>query len=633
MCGISGIVTSVPRDMDIIKTMNDTLSHRGPDGEGFYATDDGNVHLGHKRLSIIDLAGGQQPLHSANQEATITYNGEVYNYQEIKSELLAKGYIFKTNSDTEVILNAYLEWGAECLTRLRGMFAFAIWSAEKEELFIARDFFGIKPLYYHLSPAKFAFASELKGLLPVLDNRVLDKQALYQYLTLGYVPSPRAIYTDCFKLPPGHYLKVRIVEDKVVHSQSQYFQYQFDQEKLKNEEEILDQLQSELSNSVQAHMVSDVPIGFFLSGGIDSSLVSLFGSKVIDEPINTFSMGFEEEGFDELPYANKIAAILDSNHSTDILRPQDIGKLLTQLVHMYDEPFADSSAIPTYLVSKAIREKYKVALSGDGGDEFWAGYKRYLSAMQYYNFAHSLRGRLFIKTCRLLAKLWPFSWKKDTLKFFAQSPLERFQSSMAIFFTPQDIEKLFIKDFFSGVDKHTSIYLDEKISAEEKSNSILEQIQLTDIRTYLHEDCLTKVDRASMATSLEVRVPFIDTQLANFASKVPDEIRFKGWVENGLKYPLRKIVADHIEPEIAWLRKKGFSIPFNSWFRSSSLSHLILDKLESLEKRQAIFNKSYIKQLIHEHESEQKKHQNRLWSILFLLEWFIEFSPRIEDCH
>ncbi|MDZ7267781.1 MAG: asparagine synthase (glutamine-hydrolyzing) [candidate division KSB1 bacterium] len=629
MCAIAGILSNTPINQQMILAMTDAQRHRGPDGSGHFSDCDGRLWLGHRRLSIIDLAGGTQPMKDYHGRAVIVYNGEVYNYPQLRLELEKNGCRFHSQSDTEVVLNAYLTWGSDCLQRLQGMFAFAIWQQDKRKLFLARDHAGIKPLHYALTPQGFLFSSELKGLLAALDRQLaLDWQALGLYLRWGYIPAPHTIYRECRKLRPGHFLEIGWEKLERLEPR-RYWRFAFADTPLHDEAVCLELLEQQLAAAVQDHMISDVPLGFFLSGGIDSSLVACFGSRVSHRAIHTFTMAFPEPEYDESPAAERIAQKIGSEHHVGLLESRHIEQELDRLVAIYDEPFADSSALPTHHLCRIIGQHVKVVLSGDGGDELWGGYKRYLSALLH----QQQLARLGQRTLRALAAIgtlaWPFQWKRPALAYHAQHPLERFIRGLELYFNDSSLRRLLSSEAY--VACATPDYLGGLAAEAESGRDLLEVMQWIDINSYLPEDGLTKVDRASMASSLEVRVPMLDLRMMALAMRVSSVLRVPrngALHERSLKYPLRRLAARLLGEELASRPKRGFSVPLRYWFRQISPVSLLEQKWRAARGIEKVLNRDFVMRLAREHESGRRNHQSRLWAILFLLTWWQYHQPQ-----
>lgn len=628
MCAIAGILSNTPIEQQKILAMTEAQRHRGPDGAGCFSDCDGRLWLGHRRLSIIDLAGGSQPMMDCDGRAAIVYNGEVYNYRQLRLELEKKGCRFHSQSDTEVVLNAYLTWGSDCLQRLQGMFAFAIWRRDERKLFLARDHAGIKPLHYALTPHGFLFSSELKGLLAAMDQQLsLNWQALGLYLRWGYIPAPHTIYRGCRKLLPGHFLEISWERAARLEPQ-RYWRLTFADIPLRDEAACLEQLEHQLAESVRDHMISDVPLGFFLSGGIDSSLVAYFGARSSTQPIHTFTMAFPEPEYDESSAAKSMAQRIGSEHHVGLLESHCVEQELDHLVAIYDEPFADSSALPTYHLCRTIGHHVKVVLSGDGGDELWGGYKRYLAALLY----QEQLGRIGQRTRRAMATvstaLWPFKWKRQSLAYHAQAPLERFIRGLQLYFSDGSLRQLLSPHAFAACS--TPDYLGGLAAEAERGRDLLDVMQWIDVNSYLPEDGLTKVDRASMAASLEVRVPMLDVRMMALAMQVSSRLRVRrngGLSEKSLKYPLRRLATKLLGEELAGRPKRGFSVPLRYWFREMSLASLLEQKWQAASGIEKILNREVVTRLAREHENGRRDHHSRLWAILFLLAWWQHHQP------
>jgi len=630
MCGITGF-SSPKHFYQLSASLPDAssrLTHRGPDDCGLFVDETAGIGMAHRRLSVIDLTeNGRQPMANDNGTIHIVYNGEVYNYRQIRSALISLGHHFRSESDTEVILKAYEQWGRQCFEKFVGMFALAIWDGNQQQLVLARDRLGIKPLYFHHTSEHFLFASELKAMLAF--NRfspTIDPEAQSLFLHYQYVPAPKTIFKNTYKLLPGH---VCIVSH---HQVSTDRFWDIPDIPLKNElheTEALDRLEVLLTQSVTDRMISDVPLGALLSGGIDSSLVVALMQKVSDSPVRTFTIGFAETAYDEAPWAAKIANYLETDHTELFVTPQTARDVISNIPDVYDEPFADISAIPTILVSKLARSEVTVALSGDGGDEQFAGYVRYwttrslINSMKY--FPPSIAG--FVK------KIPPqllFRFYRPLLQFFPQQyRIENFYDKWEKFLYLLDQRQL--KELYRMT---ICLWTSDEISALTGKNvpfcrydtefdrnghiSDLSRMMRVDMKTYLPDAMLTKVDRASMASGLEVRVPLLDHRVVAYTMGLPD--RFKYSAGTG-KYLLQKLLARYLPPELFVRPKMGFGVPMGIWFRKE-LKEFLLDYLSpSRLRRTGWFNPSYVEQKIDEHMSGRINHQYRLWSLLVWEMW------------
>ncbi len=627
MCGITGIVNLKGLDVnkDILHRMNETQHHRGPDEGGLYV--EANIGLGHRRLSIIDVTTGQQPLTNTTDDAIIAFNGEVYNFQEVREELEALGLTFATHSDTEVILQAWRAWGVESVQRLRGMFAYAIYDKKTSEVFIARDRLGIKPVYYStLQDGSVLFGSELKSLMehPELEKK-LNFKAIEDYFCLGYIPDPKTIFDQVHKLPPGYYLKLDCHQGTT--ELVQYWDASF-KESLPDgmsEQTIGEELTKRLKEAVDIRLVAEVPLGAFLSGGVDSSSVVALMSELSDDPVKTCSIGFDVKSYNETEFAEMVATKFKTDHQQKTVAADDFS-LVDRLIDFYDEPFADSSAIPTYRVCELAKQRVTVCLSGDGGDELFAGYRRHRWHMMEeklrQKIPQSIRGPLFGFLGHWYPKLdWaPKIFRaKSTFQALARNSIDAYMHSICVI--PDHIRQQLFSDDFK---KKLSGYHASEVFAEHQKkfdgDDALSLIQYIDMKTYLPGDILTKVDRASMAHSLEVRVPIIDHKFLEWANKIKSSLKLKA--QEG-KYIFKKSLESRLPWDILYRDKMGFGVPISKWFRGP-LKELLRQKL--LEGRLAetgIFNMDFVKTLVNEHISGIGEHSAALWSLL-MFEAFLE---------
>ncbi len=630
MCGICGFYQlEAEADKTVLKRMNDRIIHRGPDDDGFYMSPDGKTGLAARRLSIIDLQTGHQPLASHSQDNWLTYNGEVYNFPELRQDLEAKGYRFRTKTDTEVIVNLYEEYGTEFVKMLRGMFAVGIYDSRRRRLVLARDHIGIKPLYYYIKPQNnnLVFGSELKTILEYPGvERKLDPVALDYFLTLEYIPAPYSIFKDIRKLPAGHILtyqegnlhieKYWDVADQPIASGSRGF------ESLKEEFHAL------LQDSVRMRLVSDVPLGAFLSGGIDSSaIVATMSSLAGNDRVKTFSIGFEEKSYSELEYSDKVARQFGTDHHTRNLSP-DINQLVHYLAGFWDEPLGDFSNFPTYLVSKTAREKVTVVLSGDGGDEIFGGYEHYIAQKA----ARTLDFGLFRPFHGLMAKathLFPPSELKKGMVNRVKRFSEGLENSHAnrhfrwmLFLSGYQKSQLYSPQFMA--EGHPFLKelpqrepFDAYFRNSERYDGINRDLYL-DFKTYMVDNILVKVDRMSMATSLEARVPLLDYKMVEFAFSLPHQYKVKGAVT---KWFFKKAMEGILPDEIIYRRKEGFSIPIKNWLKND-LKDLMLEYLsEKRVKESGYFNYTYIRRMMDEHLGGKQNHAHRLWSLILFQLW------------
>jgi asparagine synthase (glutamine-hydrolysing) len=634
MCGIAGFVDFWDRDRIepveqgcLLKSMCDVIRHRGPDDDGFFRQD--GVALGMRRLSIIDLAGGAQPISGEDGSVSIVFNGEIYNFQELRPELEKRGHTFKTHSDTETIVHAYEEFGPDCLKHLRGMFALAIWDDKKRELFIARDRVGKKPLYYTVTPGQtLVFGSEIKSILEHPDvQREINLEAVDAYLTLGYVPDPLSIFRDIHKLPPGHYLTF---SNGRVRTQ-QYWDFNFQPAESRKTEDYLDELRELLNESVRLRLISDVPLGAFLSGGIDSSTIVALMARHMNQPVKTFSIGFHEDSYNELKYARLTAKKLGTDHHEFFVTPQ-ICDVIDELVWHFDEPFADPSAIPTYMVSKLARDHVTVALSGDGGDELFAGYTHYVVQESRRAFSAALPKALRAGVMRPLSYRLPHgAWGRNYLHNISLDPIDRYLDSLS-YFTELTKKTLYTSEFRHALGTTDRVaHSFREYAGRVKTNEPLDQLLYIDGKTYLPGDILTKVDRMSMATSLEVRVPLLDHKLIDFVTKVPASLKLAG---TETKHLLKRVARDLIPAEILDRPKQGFGIPLEQWI-NRQLRDQIRDTLREPRTRQRGYvNSEYVDLILDEHHKGRRDHSFPLWSLLILELWhrrYIDHSPRTAE--
>ena len=619
MCGIAGIFDLTgerPIQRDVVYAMNQSQFHRGPDeGDVFVAP---GVGLAHRRLAIIDLASGQQPMFSADGMLCVVYNGEIYNYRDLADELRKEGYEFRTNCDTEVVLYAWQAWGERCVERFRGMFAFALYDQRRRSLFLARDRFGIKPLYYaELTDGRVLFGSELKALKthPDLPRR-LDVRAVEDYFALGYVPEPKTIYQNVHKLNPGHTLLYE--RGHAPPSQQQYWDIPFSPLAPASEAEFEEELLLRLRDAVQVRLVSEVPLGAFLSGGVDSSAVVAAMAGLQDEPVNTCSIGFDVAQFDETDYARRVAQRHATDHQEQLVSADDFG-LLDALATLYDEPYADSSAIPTYRVCELARKRVTVALSGDGGDEHLAGYRRYRLHMGEERARGLLPFSLRKPVFGVLGSLYPKAdWAprvfraKTTFQALARDSVAAYLHSVSICRREQRAQ-LFSPALKTALQGYAVDEVFRGHAANCPTDHPLSLIQYLDMKTYLAGDILTKVDRASMAHSLEVRVPLLDHLLTEWVSGLPPDLKLRGGEG---KYLLKKAHEPHLPQEVLYRPKMGFGVPLANWFRGPLRQRLRDDLLGGGLADTGLFDARYLERLVDEHQRGVRDHSAPLWTLL-----------------
>jgi asparagine synthase (glutamine-hydrolysing) len=626
MCGIAGFVSqpeftsSGETAMAVLDRMCRVIAHRGPDDQGMFV--DGGVALGMRRLSIIDLAGGHQPLSGCDQSVTIVFNGEIYNYKELQRELEAQGHRFTTQCDTEVVVHAFEQYGADCVDRLRGMFAFAVWDARRQELFIARDRVGKKPLYYSVTPrGTLIFGSELKALREHPEFRgEVSAEALDAYLTYGYVPDPLTIFRDVHKLPPGHHLRFKAGNLTL----GQYWDFAYEElpsETLQSEVEYRVRLRDLLDEAVRVRLVSDVPLGAFLSGGVDSSAVVGLMARHMGQPVKTFSIGFREDTHNELKYARLAAKHFGTDHRELIVTP-DICGIVDELVWHFDEPFADQSAIPTYLVSKLAREHVKVVLSGDGGDELFAGYTRYAIDSRRSGFERLPR-LLRNGMMKPLSRQMPHgAWGRNYIHKISAEPLDRYLEDISIF-TQLNKPRLYSSDFKRRLGDSDATALFRNYAAGVRSCDPLDTLLYLDSKTYLPGDILTKVDRMSMAVSLEARVPLLDHKLIEFVTRIPASMKMK---DGETKYIFKRAVEDLVPAEILHRPKQGFGVPISEWINKELKQRIGDTFADSRTRQRGYFDPAYVDLLLNEHERGRRDHSWALWSLLMFELWQRKFA-------
>ncbi|MDX6305628.1 MAG: hypothetical protein QOI77_2597 [Blastocatellia bacterium] len=624
MCGIAGIVRSdgAPVDRELVARMNEAIRHRGPDEDGFYFSD--GVGLAMRRLAIIDLKSGQQPIHNQDGTASIVFNGEIYNYRELRDRLEKLGHQFYTDSDTEAIVHAYDQYGTECPKYLRGMFAFAIWDKRTNSLFLARDRVGKKPLLYAKLDGELVFGSEFTALLehPRI-SRDVDFEAIHHYLSFICVPAPLTAYQAIRKLEPGHWLLWRDGEIKT----ERYWQLDFSKKLSIGEEEAGARVVELLREAVRVRLMSEVPLGAFLSGGIDSSAVVALMAEESSEKIKTFSIGFDEQDFSELHHARRVAEHVGADHHEFIVRP-DAMEVLPTLVEHYGEPFADSSAIPSYYVSKETRAFVTVALNGDGGDECFAGYERYAAmsiAQKYANMPGALRNGVISKVVNALpgfdARQNPLRKAKRFLAAASLPPVERYLRWVSAF-DEASKQNLYSTDFRHQTAAFRTASILEPWFAKANGSGIVDAALLTDTMTYLPNDLLVKMDIASMTVSLEARSPFLDHHLMEFAASLPENLKLRRLTT---KYLLKRVLKKLVPAENLNRRKMGFGVPIGHWFRGAMQPFLRQTLLSEKALARGIFKPEMVRQLIDSHISVKADHSHRLWTLLMLELWFERF--------
>jgi asparagine synthase (glutamine-hydrolysing) len=609
--------------------MNDLIVHRGPDDEGYFTHE--NVGLAMRRLSIIDLSTGHQPITNEDETLWIVFNGEIYNYQELRERLLARGHKFKTKSDTEVILHLYEEMGEDFPKELRGMFAVAIWDKRKKRLTLARDRMGKKPLYYAATPSCFAFASELRALLAVPGlPRDIDLKAVDSYLTLQYIPSPMSVFKGVRKLEPASTLVFQGGELET----KKYWNLPLGERKLDGTpvEELKERLRAELAEAVKIRLISEVPLGAFLSGGIDSSVIVALMAKASSEPVKTFSIGFKEAEFSELGYAKQVAQMYGTKH-TEFTVEANMASVLEKLAWHYSEPYADSSALPSYFVSRETRKEVTVALNGDGGDENFGGYIRYqaMKAAGYFTALPNWAKQAALKAMEPFPEKGgaPFNnvWRlRKFLQAVSQRDLSMTYLSTVSFFKSDEKERLLSPAFRNALGRDANFperYIGGLFA--EAQGSLTEKLMYTDLRSYLPECLMTKMDIASMANSLETRSPLLDHKVVEFAHLLPDNMKLRGFT--GTKWILKEAFKDMLPRKIYSRGKMGFGIPLGPWFRGELRDYWADRCLSQKALGRGYFREEELRRLWDEHQRGARDHGYRLWALLMLELWHGQFAP------
>lgn len=631
MCGIAGIYNfkdSRGVDHKLLQRMTDIMRHRGPDADGIYIN--GSIGLGHRRLSIIDLSeAGRQPMFSDDKRLAIVFNGEIYNFLDYRDDLQKRGHTFHSKTDTEVIIYLYREYGEKCLQYLRGMFAFAIWDEQKQQLFLARDRLGQKPLYYYCDGGRFVFSSELKGLLedPTIPKEI-NYEALYDYLMYLYIPSPKTIYKNIYKLPPAHYM---VCSREGIRTIQAYWDLSFAHvEENKDESYFCEKLIEMLQEASKIRLISDVPLGAFLSGGIDSSGVVAMMATSVDTPVVTTSIGFEEKAFDETAFARIVSQKYQTDHFERVVKA-DALSIIEKLVWHFDEPFADSSAVPTYYVSKLSRQKVTVALAGDAGDENFAGYSKYpIDVVE-----NALRARIPdpIKRSVIapLAKLYPqWDWMPRYLRgkfFLTNLTLSHARGFFRTntYLTQEEQDNLFSEDLKQVVNGYDPFTIIEGFYNKADTTDPLSKVQYVDIKNYLPGDILVKVDRMSMANSLEVRAPMLDHVFMEFVATIPSGLKLRGQEK---KYILKQALTPYLPSEILYKKKQGFEVPLDRWFRNE-LKDLVQETLLSpMALQRGFFKSECLTKMWQQHQSRQRNFGTNLWTLLMFELWYRRFMEK-----
>ncbi len=626
MCGIAGklyLHADTPVTREAIARMCDTLRHRGPDAEGLYV--DGGFGMGMRRLSIIDLATGQQPISNEDGSIWTVFNGEIYNFLELRPFLQQKGHRFYTNADTEVIVHLYEEYQEEFVQHLAGMFAIALWDTKKKKLLLVRDRLGIKPLYYSVGPDRLLFGSEIKALLQDGASREIDLQALHDYLSFGYVPGPRAIFAQIGKLPPGHLLTCEKGRVNITPYWELHYPESVPSRGGRTEESYCEELDALLKTTVKQHLISDVPLGVFLSGGIDSSSLVALMREVSSQPIQTFSIGFAEQSYNELDDARVVAQAFQTEHHELMVRPQVVD-LLPELVRYFDEPFADSTAIPVYCVSKLAREHVKVALSGEGGDEVFAGYETYAAyklATAYQRLPRLLATTVIptvIKRLPVSHRRVSFDYKAKRFVQGALLPPAQGHYWWKVIFTEEAKAALYTGGMDGFVDP---LQLYRHAYDQCPAADALTKIQHIDTKIYLPDSILVKADRMSMASSLEARVPFLDHRVVEFAASLPSRLKLRGFTNK--KYILKRTMARSLPKQVLQGKKRGFNVPIPVWV-GHDLRDFIHEVLSPRRvKESGFFNPQIVSTLVRDHEEKRMDYSRNIWTLLIFTLWYDEY--------
>ncbi len=628
MCGICGKLNfdpGEPVDSALIDKMNALITHRGPDDGGTYVS--ANVGLGNRRLAIIDLTpAGHQPMCNEDGSVWITFNGEIYNFPELRDQVLARGHRLRSHTDTETIVHLYEDFGVDCVRRLRGMFALAIWDQPRQRLFVARDRVGKKPLVYTVMEDSLLFASEVRSLLQDLRvKREPNLEAIHHYLTYQYVPSPLTAFNGICKLPPGHFL----VWERGAIRVERYWDLDYTPNWNLSEQEWIEQIRALLSESTRIRLISDVPLGAFLSGGIDSAAVVAMMSQFSSQPVKTFSIGFEEDGYNETPYARVVAQHFGTDHHEFVVKPSAM-EVLPKLVWHYGEPYADSSAIPTFYLSKMAREHVTVALNGDGGDESFGGYERYLA-----NRTLSVLPNIFKPALGMLARALdqlpetdhPRDWRRRVKRVAAAAALspEHRYAKLVSYFDNETKSQLYSRAMYERFSRCNSFELLAQVYTRAQASDFAARTLYVDVMTYLPDDLLVKVDIASMAASLEGRSPMLDHKLMELAARIPSDLKLRGVTT---KHIFKKAMEGILPREIIYRKKKGFGVPIGRWFRTElkDLAHQVLLDPRSIAR--GYFDPGFIAQMLSDHVGGRVDHSPRIWALLNLELWHRTYIDR-----
>ena len=631
MCGIAGVFFAHPVrsvDQEVLRGMGQAIAHRGPDAEGFFR--EPGIGLVHRRLSIIDLAGGDQPIANENGSIQVVFNGEIYNYRELRAGLEKVGHRFQTNSDTEVLVHLYEDMGERLVEKLRGMFTFALWDRKERRLVLARDRLGIKPLYYYRDQEKIIFGSELKAILafPGIQPR-LNSESLEDYFTYGMVPGASSIFHGVEKLPPAHFLVLKA--DRLDARPTRYWRLRFEPDHRLGPAEWKEAIRAKVDEAVRLHLAADVPVGAFLSGGVDSSVVVGSAAARTGEVLQTFSMGFGEREFSELPFAREVADQYGTKHVEEIVSP-DAVSLLDELTRFFDEPFADSSAIPTYLVSRLAGRSVKVVLSGDGGDEAFGGYARYAHDVKEAALRGWLPGWFRRGALGPLGRIWPKAdWlprplrARTLLTNLGMEPGPAYANTLAICRQPFR-RQLLSEGILNALNGHRSEQIIQQAFATAPKNDALAGMIAADVEVILPDDFLVKVDRASMAHGLEVRPPLLDHELLELSAKIPSKYKIH---QGETKWIFKEAFASQLPRAVTKRPKQGFEMPIEGWLRGPLASMFEETVLSNNGKLSGLVNPTQARKLFQSHQRGLGRHGQILWSLLVLAKWMERYSPAL----
>jgi asparagine synthase (glutamine-hydrolysing) len=613
MCGICGVFnfgTRAPANPAALKRATDAMAHRGPDDEGFYLQ--GDVALGNRRLSIIDLPGGHQPISNEDETIWITFNGEIYNYRELRAELLKRGHRFRTSSDTESIIHLYEQYDLACLDHLRGMFAFALWDARKRRLLLVRDRLGIKPVFYRLEPGRLVFASESRALRELSEQPLeIDPQSVYDFFGFRYIPAPQTFYRGVEKLLPGHFL---IADSSGVHTRA-YWDVPAEEEMPRPAKEVAEEVIARLRESVRLRLIADVPLGVFLSGGTDSSAVVALMTELEARPLRTFSVGFEEPEYSELPYARAVARRFATQHHELIMQPEQLSYELPRLVAFRDEPIAEPTDVALYLLSRLAAQSVKVVLAGEGGDELFAGYPKYAA-----DLLAGLISALPQEVTRALVRWLPYRQRRAKIALEALTIRDEAERSATWFasFSREERENLFAPEFLAQVDPAHPAQVFQSYMEKQRERTPLKRMLYADLKVWLPDNLLLRGDLMTMAASIEERVPFLDHKLVEFAARVPTKLLTQGF---RTKVLLKRAFERFLPPEVLYRRKVGFAVPVGEWFRKP-LKSLVADLVLSSEAlARGYFNPASMETFLREHFDGIRDRQKQLWALVNFELW------------